>query len=303
MQQTILVTGAAGFIGSHLCDGLLAGGYRVRGVDNLSFGRLDNLADARANPGFEFIQADLADAEQCARVCDGVHAVLHHAARVGVPDSFAHPQDCRRDTAQTTSNLLQAAANAGARRFVLASTAAVYGHAACPVREDSPLEPLSPYGRFKLEAETAVAEAGIDAVSLRYFNVYGTRQDPRSPYAGVIAVFADRLRHGLPLTIYGAGRQTRDFIHVSDVVQANIAALKAGRLQNQAINIGTGQVTDLLSLAKTIGKIVGREPHFHFEEERKGDIPDSWADVSLADELLDFKATVTLEEGLRAMLA
>jgi UDP-glucose 4-epimerase len=303
VSDLILVTGAAGFIGSHVCDGLLAAGYRVRGVDNLSFGRLDNLARARENPDFDFVQAELSDLASCFTVCEEVQAVLHHAARVGVPESFADPDACSRDTVHTTFNLLEAAANAGARRFVLASTAAVYGEAPCPVAEDAPREPFSPYGEFKESAEMAVSIVReVDGVSLRYFNVYGERQDPRSPYAGVIAVFADRLRRGLPLTIYGNGRQTRDFIHVSDIVRANLAALQARSLYGRAINIGTGRGVDLITLARTIGAILGREPQLQFEEEREGDIPNSWADVALAQELLQFKANVTLEQGLRELL-
>lgn len=299
----ILVTGAAGFIGSHVCDGLLAAGLRVRGADNLSFGSLDNLAQARENPAFEFVQADLADAADCARACYGVQAVLHHAARVGVPDSISDPQACERDTAQSTFALLHAAAQGGARRFVLASTAAVYGDAPCPVREDSPCAPLSPYGRFKLAAEVAVANArGIDGVSLRYFNVYGPRQSPASAYAGVITRFAQRLREGKPLTIFGDGRQTRDFIHVSDIVRANIAALRPAPLKGQAINIATSKTVNMLELGSLMAKILGCKPKYEYKPERQGDIHNSWAEVKQAQQVLSFKASVPLAQGLRELL-
>ncbi len=302
-QPTILVTGAAGFIGSHLCDGLLAEGYRVRGADNLSSGSRGNLQSALQHPAFRFVDADVADAAACARLCDGVHAVLHHAARVSVPASFADPAATRRDTLDTTTSLLQAARNAGVARFILAGTAAVYGDAPCPVREDAALKPLSPYGDAKRESELALAESGLDGATLRYFNVYGPRQAPASPYAGVIAVFADRLRRGEPLVVFGDGEQRRDFVQVADVVRANIAALRVpGTLGGRAINIGTGFGVTLIELARTLGRVLGREPRLVHEAQRRGDIRDSWADVSRAATELDWRARVELETGLRAML-
>jgi UDP-glucose 4-epimerase len=301
-HSTILVSGAAGFIGSHLCDGLLAAGYRVRGADNFSFGSPDNLAAAMCHPDFEFVEAELTNAADCARLCQGVFAVLHHAARVGVPASITDPASCERDTLHTTLALLSAARQARVSRFVLASTAAVYGDAHCPVTEQVPLNPLSPYGEFKRAAELAVAEFSGGA-SLRYFNVYGPRQSPASPYAGVITVFADRVARGLPLVVCGDGAQTRDFIHVSDVVAANIATLRHdGSLSKQPMNIGTGRGTTMLDLAGTLGRVIGRRPEISHAPARPGDIRDSWADVTTARRLIDFKARVPLEHGLRTML-
>ncbi len=299
----ILVTGAAGFIGSHLCDGLLAGGYRVRGADNLSSGDAANLAAAGEHPEFEFVQAELTSAAECARVCDGVHAVLHHAARVSVPASFADPDASRRDTLDTTRRLIEVARNAGVARFVLAGTAAVYGDAPCPVPEDAPLRPLSPYGEAKRDAEAALRDSGLDGATLRYFNVYGARQTAGSPYAGVITVFADRLRRGAPLSIHGDGAQKRDFVHVSDIVRANIAVLRhPARLQGNPINIGTGRAVTMIELAETLGRVLGRTPVLQHTAAREGDIRDSWADVALARETLGWSAQVSLEQGLRDML-
>ncbi|MCC7509401.1 MAG: NAD-dependent epimerase/dehydratase family protein [Planctomycetes bacterium] len=303
MGKLVLVTGAAGFIGSHLCDGLLAAGLRVRGADNLSFGSRDNLRQALNHPAFELVEAELKDASACASACDGVAAVLHHAARVGVPDSLRDPEACRRDTLATTEHLLRAAAAAGVQRFVLASTAAVYGDATCPVREDAATNPLSPYGEFKLAAEAALRESGLEGVSLRYFNVYGPRQSPLSPYAGVVTLFADRLRRNQPITIYGDGHQRRDFLHVSDVVRANLAALRcAERLGGRSVNIGSGVGVTMLELAAMLGRALGREPSVQHKPPRAGDIRESWADTTLAQAVLGFTAQRNLSDGLREML-
>jgi UDP-glucose 4-epimerase len=303
MRELILVTGAAGFIGSHLCDGLLAGGYRVRGADNLSSGAAANLAAAREHSQFEFVQAELTSAADCARVCDGAGGVLHHAARVSVPASFADPDASRRDTLHTTRCLIDTARNAGVTRFVLAGTAAVYGDAACPVPEDAPLSPLSPYGEAKRDAEVALLDSSLDGAALRYFNVYGTRQMAGSPYAGVITVFADRLQRGQPLIIHGDGAQKRDFVHVSDIVRANIAALRhPGPIKGRPINIGTGRAVTMIELAETLGRVLGRKPVIEHTAPREGDIRDSWADVALAREVLGWSAHVSLEQGLRDML-
>lgn len=303
MGKLVLVTGAAGFIGSHLCDGLLAAGLRVRGADNLSFGSRDNLRQALAHPAFELVEAELKDASACASACEGVSAVLHHAARVGVPDSLRDPDACRRDTLTTTENLLRAAGTAGVQRFVLASTAAVYGDAACPVREDAATSPLSPYGEFKLAAEAALRESGLDGVSLRYFNVYGARQSPSSPYASVVTLFVDGLRRNEPVTVYGDGHQRRDFLHVSDVVRANLAALRcAERLGGRSVNIGSGVGVSMLELAALLGRALGREASVQHKPPRPGDIRESWADTALAQSVLGFKVQRRLAEGLRELL-
>lgn len=297
----VTVTGAAGFIGSHIVDGLLAAGYSVRGVDNLSFGSLDNLAQARQHPNFQFLEFDLKDTAHCLAACNGAHAVLHHAARVGVPDSIADPDASRRDTLDTTTNLLAAARDSSVQRFVLASTAAVYGDAPCPVQEDAPTKPLSPYGEHKLAAERALAQSGLFGVSLRYFNVYGPRQSAASPYAGVITRFAHSIRRGDELTIFGDGQQRRDFLHVSDVVAANLAALRAPTLP-AAVNIGSGAGVSMLALVQRLGEIADAKPRVRHLPPRPGDIRDSWADTSMARATLGFTANKSLDAGLRDLL-
>lgn len=299
--MNVTVTGAAGFIGSHIVDGLLAAGYSVRGVDNLSFGSMDNLAQARQHPNFRFIEFDLKNPAHCLAACNGAHAVLHHAARVGVPDSIADPDASRRDTLDTTTNLLAAARDSAVQRFVLASTAAVYGDAPCPVREDATTRPLSPYGEHKLAAERALAQSGLIGVSLRYFNVYGPRQGAASPYAGVITRFADSIRRGDELTIFGDGQQRRDFLHVSDVVAANLAALRAPKLP-AAVNIGSGVGVSMLHLIKLLAEIRGVIPRVRHRPPRQGDIRDSWADTALAETMIGFRAGKSLEVGLRELL-
>lgn len=301
----VLVTGAAGFIGSHLCDAVLAAGYRVRAADREVAG--ENLAAASKQPGFEFAKADLSDAAACRKLCVGANFVLHHAALASVPASIEDPLRCHRDTLDTTVNLLAASRDFGVQRFVLASSAAVYGNTpAAPVGEDLHGEPLSPYAAAKSASEQyvrAFARLGLDGVSLRYFNVYGPRQRPDSSYSGVITIFAARVASGKSLTVFGDGRQTRDFIHVSDVCRANLAAIgHAAPLAGGALNIGTGRAVNLLELAEGIGQTVGRQPVIEHQPARAGDIRDSCADVSRAARVLGFRAQVDLESGLATVV-
>lgn len=304
---TILVTGASGFIGSHVCDALLQAGFTVRGADNLSTGHADNLAGARQHPGFELLAGDLAEPEFCAKACAGVSHVLHLAAYASVPGSMHDPARCHRDTVTTTIHLLHAAKACGARRFVLASAAAVYGETPnAPVGEDMALDPLSPYGAAKAAAEMyvrAFAHAGLDSGSLRLFNVYGARQRPDAAYSGVITLFADRLRRGLPLTVFGDGAHTRDYVHVSDIARAFLRALTCKEpLRGRAFNIGTGQAISLLHLADVLGRVLGVEPVIESRPERPGDIRHSWADTARARRVLGFSAEVDIAAGLQRTL-
>lgn len=306
-KPLVLVTGAAGFIGSHLCDALLATGYAVRGADNLSVGEAANLAQARQHTSFEFINSDLTDAALCQKLCRGAKFVLHHAALASVPTSMADPLRCHRNTLDTTVNMLVAAREAGVARFVMASSAAVYG--ACPsalIGENLPLDPLSPYAAAKAAGEQyvhAFVRMGVDGVILRYFNVYGARQRPDSSYSGVISAFAARARAGQPVTIYGDGLQTRDFVHVSDVARANLAAIGHVKpLDGAVCNIGTGHSVTLLDLVSGIGNALGRPLEVRHEPARQGDIRHSCADISRVRRLLKFAPEISLQDGLTRTL-
>lgn len=301
----VLITGAAGFIGSHLCDVMLEAGYRVRAADKAAAN--DNLSAARSHKGFDFAQGDLTDSAFCTTLCTGVQFILHHAALASVPASIEDPLRCHRDTLDTTLHLLHAARKTGVQRFVLASSAGVYGNTpAAPVGEDVQCNPLSPYAAAKAAAEQyvkAFANLGLDGVSLRYFNVYGPRQQPDSPYSGVMTIFADRARAGKPLMVHGDGLQTRDFLHVSDVARANLAAIRHKRpLAGAALNIGTGRSVNLINLARSIGKAVKREVKLTHGAAREGDIRHSCADISRAARVLGFRAEVGLEDGLATIL-
>lgn len=306
-KQTVLVTGAAGFLGSHLCDAMLAAGYAVRAVDNLSGGSLDNLANAQSHPDFVFRQADLKDSAACRQLCAGADYVLHQAALASVPTSIADPLRCHHETLDTTVNVLEAALRQGCQRFIYASSASIYGDTtAAPVAESLPYNPMSPYAAAKAGSEhyvQAFARMGLDGVSLRYFNVYGARQRADSSYSGVISIFAARARGGLPVTVYGDGLQSRDFIHVRDVCAANLAAMLHRKpLSGTAINVGTGRSVTLLTLVEGIGHAMGRAVQVKHEPARQGDIRHSCADVARARKVLGFSAAVGLEEGLRSFL-
>jgi UDP-glucose 4-epimerase len=291
------VTGAAGFIGSHLCDALLAEGRRVRGVDRHGPGDCANLAGALTNPNFEYLRRDVgADA---AGLCDGADAVCHLAAMSSVPDSLRDPRQCHADTCTSTLNMLDAARRAGVKRFVLSSSASVYGTTpAAPVAETLATAPLSPYAASKAAAEQyvrAYAEMGLDGVSLRYFNVYGPRQVGGVIPAMIRAISADRA-----VTVYGDGEQTRDFVCVSDAVAANLHALRHVRpLRGEAFNVGCGHSITIRELAEQIARIAEKQPQFDQQPAREGDIRYSCADVSRARRVLGFEATTRLPQGLR----
>lgn len=291
--STVLVTGCHGFIGGHLCDALLACGYRVRGLDRA------DVSDAR----LEIVHGDAADIGVARKAVQGCAAVLHHAAMASVPQSIADPVAAHRDTATTTLNLLAAANDSGAKRFVLASSAAVYGDAVqLPVREDAPLEPKSPYAAAKIASEayvSAFSRLGIDGVSLRYFNVFGPRQSPHSSYAGVITLFLKRVLAGQTLTIFGDGGQTRDFVDVADIVRANLLALESpSPLNGAAVNVASGRATSLAELVRLTGEVCDKTPLLEFRPERAGDIRDSVADVTRAKNILGFEPQTDLRAGL-----
>ena len=293
-----LVTGGAGFIGSHLVDALLAGGWQVRVLDNLSTGRREQVLTAA-----ELLVGEVDSAELAARACAGVDTVYHLAARVSVRDSFEYLVE--HNTVNVTGTLVQlrAAAAARVRRFVLASSMAVYADAEPGTRNDEnhATRPLSPYGISKLAAEDYVllgAPAfGIEPVVLRFFNTYGPRQ-AYSPYVGVVTIFITRLLQGLPCAIYGDGQQCRDFVHVSDVVRACLAAGRSASAVGQRINVGSGRGTTVNELAEIIARLLGKPADYSREAQPPGELRQSVADISRAARLLGYTPTARLEDRL-----
>jgi UDP-glucose 4-epimerase len=303
-----LVTGGSGFIGSHLVDALLAAGNAVRVLDDFSSGKAAHLAQAERSGRLEVVRADVRDFAAVETAVAGAEGVFHLAALVSVPQSLADPRRSFEINLGGTVNVLEAARARGARRVVFASSAAVYGDAPGAAREDeTPLRPLSPYAVDKLAAEQYCAlysdRYGLETAALRFFNVYGQRQDPASPYSGVISVFADRLRRRDGVTIYGDGKQTRDFVHVSDVVQAMTAAMAADRAGFTVCNIGTGNAVGIGRLLETLAGLAGWQPSIDRQPARQGDIRHSCADIHRARELLGYVPRRDLAAGLRELLA
>lgn len=295
----ILVTGGAGFIGSHLVRGLLAAGEHVRVLDNLSTGKRENLEGATV----EWLEADLRDDAALAAAVRGVTAVYHLAAVVSVPQTVADPAMSHEVNVTGTVRLLEHARQAGVRRFVLSSSAAVYGdEPSLPKRETSPLQPRSPYALHKLVGEQYLklyADLyGMDTLSFRYFNVFGPRQDPNGAYAAAIPRFVEAMAAGVSPTIFGDGRQTRDFIYVEDVVAANLAALRAPQPAGRVCNVAGGRRIDLLELLAELEGIFRREAKPIFAEMRPGDVRHSVAATDAAADYLGFRPRTSLAEGL-----
>lgn len=298
-----LVTGGAGFIGSHIVDRLSADGHQVRILDDFSTGKRENTA---GSPGIEIITGDVGDFATVRAAMEGVNAVFHLAAIASVPATVSNPLASERTNYRGTLNVLEAARHAGTQRVIFACTAAVYGDLPdLPKREDMPLRSLSPYAVDKLASECACQMYyhlyGLETVSLRYFNVFGPRQDPSSPYSGVISIFSDSLRQGKHPLIYGDGEQTRDFVYVSDVVEANIRALASVTAPGKAINIATGNALSINSLLQTLCHLEDQAFSPEYKPARQGDIRHSCADIQLAREHLDWQPVVGLEAGLRML--
>lgn len=306
-KSIYLVTGGAGFIGSHIADALLRRGERVRIVDDLSTGRAENLNAIRQ--GFEFVRGDLKDGALARDVMEGVGVVFHQAAIPSVPRSVADPLTTHNACLSATFNVLLAAKDAGVRRFVYAASSSAYGdQPILPKIETMAPAPLSPYAASKLAGENYcrafTASYGFETVCLRYFNVFGPRQDPSSEYSGVIARFVDALLEGRRPTIYGDGEQSRDFTFVSNVVEANLLAAAAPRAAGRVINVASGRRSTLNELLRTLQKLTGREDLEAVRRDaRVGDVRDSLADITLAGELLGYSPRVGLEEGLKATLS
>lgn len=297
----VLVTGAAGFIGSHLVEALLARGESVRVADDFSTGRRENLPDASR---LEVVEGDLADAEVARRAVRGIDYVLHQAAVPSVPRSVEDPVGSHRANVDATLQVLVAARDAGVRRLVFAGSSSAYGDSqVLPKREDMRPAPKSPYALQKLVAEQYcqlfTSLYGFETVVTRYFNVFGPRQAPGSPYSGVIARFTDALLDGAAPTVHGDGGQTRDFTYVGDVVTGVLRCCDAPNVAGEVINVAGGGRISLLEVIRALQAITGRDLEPTFDEPRAGDIRDSQADIFKARKLLGFEPAVPFHDGLR----
>jgi nucleoside-diphosphate-sugar epimerase len=300
-MSQFLVTGGAGFIGSHLAEELVRRGEQVRVVDNLSTGKRENLAHL---PHVEFLEGDLADLEVARRAVKGVDYVLHQAAIPSVPRSVLDPISSNRANVDASLNVLVAARDAGVKRVVYAGSSSAYGNApTLPKVETMPPAPLSPYALQKLVAEQYcqlfTRLYGLQTVTIRYFNVFGPRQDPSSPYSGVISLFISALCDGRPPTIYGDGGQTRDFTYVANVVDGVLRACHAEGASGEVINVATGGRVSLLELFESVRALVGGQVEPLFQETRAGDVRDSQADIGKARRLLGYEPIVSFEDGLK----
>jgi nucleoside-diphosphate-sugar epimerase len=295
-----LVTGGAGFIGSHLAEELLRRGERVRIVDNLVTGKRQNLAHL---PQAEFLEGDLADLDVARRAVDGVDFVLHQAAIPSVPRSVEDPITSNRANIDASVNVLVAARDAGVRRVVYAGSSSAYGNTpTLPKVETMATEPLSPYALQKLVAEQYCQMFtqlyGLETVTIRYFNVFGPRQDPSSPYSGVISLFIRALVEGRQPTIYGDGGQTRDFTYVANVVDGVLRACQAPAASGEVINVATAGRISLNQLFDAVKQLTGADVEPIYAETRAGDVRDSQADIGKARRLLGYEPVVRFEQGL-----
>lgn len=297
-----LVTGGAGFIGSNTVDELVSRGHSVAVLDDLSTGREANLADVRKR--IDFFRGSINDPDVVQQACRGADYVLHLAARTSVPRSVKDPAETNRINADGTLRVLLAARDAGAQRVVFSGSSSVYGETpTLPKREDMAPAPISPYGVSKLIGElygTVFHRVyGLEFVALRYFNVFGPRQDPGSPYSGVLSLFITCMQRGAPPTVYGDGNQSRDFTFVQNVVQANLLACEVPGVAGMIFNVGTGRRYTLNQTLALLEKFAGRPAKAQYVEPRSGDILDSQADISLARRKLGYDPRVGFEEGLR----
>jgi UDP-glucose 4-epimerase len=306
VSRRALVTGGAGFIGSHLVDALLAAGWRVRVLDDFSSGREENLAAARGR--IELLRGDQTDPEAAERAVRGVEVVFHQGAVPSVPRSVAEPLRTHHANVNGTLQVLESARRAGVRRVVYAASSSAYGDSpVLPKVEGMPPSPRSPYALQKYTGEVYCRLYwelfGLETVALRYFNVFGPRQDPTSQYAAVIPIFATACLRGEPPRIFGDGEQTRDFTYVADAVRANLLAADAARASGQVVNVASGARTSLNRLLELIQKICGSRVEAIHEAPRPGDVRDSLAGLERARELLGYEPAVPLEEGLRRTVA
>ena len=303
-MSSYLITGIAGFIGSTLARGLLAQGNHVRGIDNLSTGRRGNLAEIRDQ--IDLREADLLDLKSAQEACRGVDYVFHEAAIPSVPRSVLDPLESNRANIDATANLLVAARDAKVKRVVYAASSSAYGDTpTLPKREDMFPSPISPYAVAKLTGEYYMTSFwrcyGLETVSLRYFNIFGPRQDPTSPYSGVLAKFITQMLKKEQPVIFGDGQQSRDFTYVENVVIANLLACQApaSEVAGRVFNVATGTRIDLNETFRVLKKLTGYSGEVKYEAERAGDVKHSLADLSLAKKHLRYEPKVGFEEGLQ----
>lgn len=307
-KNTYLVTGAAGFVGSHLIEAVLDKGDQVIGIDNLSNGKLENLTFIETHPNkknFKFIQGDVTDIEACHNACCGVDYILHHAALASVAESMETPEKYEQVNIGGTINLLQAAKKAQVKRFVFASSSAVYGDSPeFPKHEALCPNPKSPYAITKLSGEyyckLFYESFGLPTVILRYFNIFGPKQDPTSQYSAVIPLFIDAFLKGKSPKIFGDGEQTRDFVYVQNIVRANLAACHApASIFGKPVNIGCGDRISINQLAHKIKALMKSPTSIQYEPPRAGDVRDSLADITRAKSAGLIDNPIGLDEGLK----
>ncbi len=305
-NSPVLITGGAGFIGSHLVDALLAKGYAVRVLDNLSTGKPTNLP--LHNPQFELIEGDVADAALVARCMVGCRAVAHLAAVASVQASVDDPVSTHQSNFVGTLNVCEAMREQGVKRIVFASSAAVYGNngEGLAIDEDTAKAPLTPYAADKLASEYYLdfyrRQHGLEPAVFRFFNIFGPRQDPSSPYSGVISIFTERAQQGLPISVFGDGEQTRDFVYVGDVVTVLLQALELPEVAVGATNVGLGQVTTLKQLLAEISAVLGGLPAVTYVAARPGDIRHSRANNQRLLSRYQFPPPTPMAVGLARLL-
>lgn len=296
-----LITGGAGFIGSHIADALVQKNYEVRVLDNFSTGKRNNIKHLEGM--LEAIEGDIIDKKTVDEAVSGVDYIFHQAAQVSVVESVKNPAKTWDINIKGTKLLLNAAVESRVKKVIIASSAAVYGNdGSLPKTEDMKPNPVSPYGNSKLMneymAENYLKNFSLKTICLRYFNVYGPRQSPKSEYASVISRFISLMLKGARPTIYGDGRQTRDFVYVADVVKANLLAMESKKVNNSVFNIATGKQTSINDIVKTINTILGTDISPTYAPERPGDIRHSVADISKAKRKLGYKPEYDLKKGL-----
>jgi UDP-glucose 4-epimerase len=305
-MATCLVTGGAGFIGSHIVDALVARGDSVRVFDNFSTGRRENLA--QHGTAVEIVEGDLRDADAVRAAAEGIEVVFHEGALPSVPRSVKDPVTSNAVNVTGTVNVLLAARDAGVRRVMYASSSSLYGNVdVSPKHEGLVPAPASPYAVSKLTGEyycqAFTRVYGLETVSLRYFNVFGPRQDPKSPYAAVIPIFVSQMRTGRRPTVHGDGTQSRDFTYVSNVVHANLLAAEAPDAAGLAMNAACGDSITLLELVAKLNQLLGTDLAPEFGPPREGDVKHSRADISRASTALGYAPVATFDEGLAATVA